>query len=142
MDQVESSSKSVTADGPGSNKAFGYTFAVVFLLLTAWQAWLAHWTAAVVLLVLATAFGLAAAFAPARLATLNLVWFRFGGVLHAIISPIVLGGIFFLAVTPTGLLMRAFRKDPLRLKFQPSSASYWIRREPPGPSADSFKNQF
>lgn len=139
---MESNGKADAADGPGSNKAFGYTFAVVFLLLTIWQAWQAHWAATAVLLLLAVAFGLVAAFAPARLATLNLVWFRFGGVLHAIINPIVLGAIFFLAVTPTGLLMRAFGKDPLRLKFQSGSASYWIRREPPGPAADSFKNQF
>ena len=65
-----------------------------------------------------------------------------GLVLHKIVSPIALGILFFLVVTPTGLLMRLLGKDPLRLRFDRSADSYWIARTPPGPDADSLKNQF
>jgi len=50
--------------------------------------------------------------------------------------------IFFLAVTPTALIMRLSRKDPLRLRFDRNAESYWMNREPPGPAPDSLKNQF
>jgi hypothetical protein len=50
--------------------------------------------------------------------------------------------VFFGAVLPTGLVMRALGKDPLRLKRQPDANSYWIERRPPGPAPKSMKDQF
>ena len=67
---------------------------------------------------------------------------KFGELLHRIVSPIALGIVFYLAVLPTGLLLRLFGKDPLRLKIDRGAASYWIKREPPGPTAESLNNQF
>ena len=87
-------------------------------------------------------FLLLAALVPGVLAPANRLWTKFGLLLHHIVSPIALGILFFLVVTPTGLLMRLFGKDPLRLRFDPDADSYWIKRDPPGPAADSLKNQF
>jgi hypothetical protein len=67
---------------------------------------------------------------------------RLGWVLGKIVSPIVLGALFFLAVLPMGLFMRLRGKDLLRLKMDPSAKSYWIERTPPGPAPDTMKNQF
>jgi hypothetical protein len=49
---------------------------------------------------------------------------------------------FFLVITPMGLVMRALRRDPLRRQFEPQGESYWIRREPPGPQAKDLPEQF
>jgi len=80
--------------------------------------------------------------APTLLAPLNRLWTRFGLLLHRIVSPVVLGIMFFLVVTPMGLLMRAFGKDPLRLRFEKDLPSYWINRNPPGPAPDTLDHQF
>jgi hypothetical protein len=93
-------------------------------------------------LLIAAAFLLAGFAAPGILAPLNRLWFRFGMALGRIVSPVVMGVIFFGTVMPTGLLMRLFRKDLLRLRFDPAAESYWIPRDPPGPSAESLKQQF
>ena len=79
---------------------------------------------------------------PASLAPLNRLWTRLGLVLYKVVNPLVLGLLFYGTVTPVGWLMRAMGKDPLRLKRDPAAASYWIRRDPPGPSPESMKNQF
>jgi predicted membrane metal-binding protein len=133
--------ESRTADGPGSERGFAVVFAVVFALVGLWpllsggpvRAWA---------LLIAAAFLLAGFAAPGILAPLNRLWFRFGMALGRIVSPVVMGIIFFGTVMPTGLLMRLFRKDLLRLRFDPAAESYWIPRDPPGPSAESLKQQF
>ena len=58
-----------------------------------------------------------------------------------VVSPIVLGLIFFGMLTPVGIIGRLLGRDELRLKKAPVT-SYWIDRDPPGPAPDSFKNQF
>jgi hypothetical protein len=79
---------------------------------------------------------------PSLLAPLNRLWTWVGLLLHRVVSPLVLGVLFFLVVTPVGLLMRARGKDPLRLRSDRVSNSYWIERRPPGPAPDSMRNQF
>lgn len=76
------------------------------------------------------------------LAPLNRVWFRFGLFLHRIVNPVIMAVIYFAVVTPTGLIMRAVGKDPLRLRRDPNAESYWIHRTPPGPEPESMTNQF
>jgi len=56
--------------------------------------------------------------------------------------PITVCAIFFLAITPFGVVMRLLGKDPLRRRFEPGTASYWIVRTPPGPPPQSMSNQF
>jgi len=72
------------------------------------------------------------------LSPLNKVWFRFGIFLGNFISPIVMGIVFFLVVTPTGLLMKLFRKDLINLKKN-STNTYWIEKKD---IKSSMKNQF
>jgi len=131
----------VTEVKVGSEKSFGLVFAALFALIAVWPlkdgGELRLWAIAV-----AAAFAVAALAAPRVLRPLNLLWFKFGMLLHHIVTPLVMGLLFFLTVTPVGLLMRATGKDPMRLKRDPAAASYWIDRTPPGPAPDSMKNQF
>jgi hypothetical protein len=78
---------------------------------------------------------------PTLLAPLNRIWLRFGLLLHKIVSPIILGLLFYTTVLPVGLWMRAVGKDPLRLKTS-NADTYWILRQPPGPSPQSMTQQF
>ena len=124
-----------------SDRSFGVVFAVVFsvigLLPLAFGSGVRVWA-----LVLGTAFLLMALAIPRSLAPLNRLWLRFGLLLHRIVSPIVLGIMFYGVITPTGAIMRAFGKDLLRLRFDRSSRSYWVDRVPPGPPPESIKDQF
>ena len=126
----------------GSDRSFGLVICgalVVFAALSLWRGgnlwpWLVGLAA--VFLVLAIAY-------PAALSELNRLWFKFGLLLHKIISPVVMAFLFFGTVLPTGLVMRALGKDILRLKRQPQAdSSYWIARNPPGPSPETMKDQF
>ncbi len=116
---------------------FAFVFAVIGLLPLAFGGSGRVWA-----LTLGGLFLLVALAVPAILAPLNRAWLRFGLLLHRIVSPLVLGIMFFLVVTPTGLLMRALGKDLLRLRFDKQSSSYWIDRAPPGPAPESLKDQF
>lgn len=80
--------------------------------------------------------------APTLLQQPNKLWFKFGQVLHNIVSPIILGAMFFLAFTPMAFLLKLFGKKLLSLKYDPEAASYWIDRNPPGPSSVSVRKQF
>ena len=124
-----------------SNRSFGIVFAFVFavigLLPLVFGGSVRVWA-----LTVGGLFLLVALAVPAILAPLNRAWLRFGLLLHRIVSPLVLGIMFFLVVTPTGLLMRALGKDLLRLRFDKQSSSYWIDRAPPGPAPESLKDQF
>jgi hypothetical protein len=75
------------------------------------------------------------------LTPLNKLWLLLGELLGKIISPLVLGAIFFLIITPTALIGRVLGRDELRLKRK-AQASYWIDRQSPSPRGDSFNNQF
>ena len=59
----------------------------------------------------------------------NQLWFKFGMILGAIISPIVMGIVFFLVVTPTGLILRIMGKDLLNKKYDKKKRTYWIKRD-------------
>ena len=93
-------------------------------------------------LVVAAAFFLAALALPRILAPLNRVWLRFGLVLHACISPVIMGLVFYATVTPIGLVRRLLGKDPLRLRLDRDAVTYWIERDPPGPTPDTMPRQF
>ncbi len=125
-----------------SNRSFGLVFAGFFLLVgllpLARGAELRFWA-----LGLAAAFLFLALAYPAPLSPLNRLWLRFGLLLHRITTPLVMGLIFFLAITPTALLKRAVsRDDPMRRRFEPEARSYWIERRPPGPAPETMRNQF
>lgn len=124
-----------------SDRAFGFVFAAVFLIIAAFpllNAGAPRWWSVGV----AAAFGVVAIVKPVLLAGANKLWMKFGLLLAKVVSPIALGILFYLVFMPIGLLMRVSGKDPLRLKFDPAAKSYWIPREPPGPPPTSMTNQF
>ncbi|MBX9635105.1 MAG: hypothetical protein K2X44_09005 [Magnetospirillum sp.] len=125
----------------GSERSFGLVFTVVFTIIGLWPL-KAGGDMRLWALGGAAAFLLAALVVPRMLRPLNLLWFKFGQLLHHIVTPVVMGLLFFLTVTPVGLLMRATGKDPMRLKRDPKAVSYWIDRTPPGPAPETMKNQF
>jgi hypothetical protein len=124
-----------------SNRSFGLVFAAVFAAIGLLP--LIHGGAVRIWALLVAAVFLAAALVfPSALGPLNRLWLKFGLLLHKIVSPVVLGIMFFLVITPIGLFLRARGKDPLRLKPNRQSKSYWIERVPPGPAPESIKDQF
>ncbi|MBV8752195.1 MAG: hypothetical protein JO328_04965 [Hyphomicrobiales bacterium] len=124
-----------------SERNLGVTFAVVLALIAVLKFYRGQGTA-LYWLAAAAAFLACAYFWTAPLRPLNVIWHRLGLVLFAVVSPIVMGVVFYTTVAPIGLLMRRFGKDPLRLKFDPAARSYWIERDPPGPAGSQMKNQF
>ena len=88
------------------------------------------------------AFALVGLVWPTLLAPLNRLWTRFGLLLSRVTNPIVMALMFFVVLTPSGILMRLFGKDPLRRRFDADATTYWIERDPPGPKGDSMRNQF
>jgi flagellar biosynthesis protein FlhB len=124
-----------------SDRSFGLVFAVVFLVIGVWPLfhgapprWWANGIAAV--------FAVIAVAKPTLLASLNQQWIKLGILLGKVVSPIALGILFYGVLVPIGVVMRLAGKDPLRLKYDATTPSYWIPREPPGPPPDSMNNQF
>jgi hypothetical protein len=124
-----------------SNRSFGVVFSAVFAIIGLFPLIRGDapriWS-----LVIGGIFLLAALAFPGVLAPLNRLWMKLGLLMHKIVSPIVLGLLFFVVITPMGVAMRKFGKDPLRLRRDPGAKSYWIDRTPPGPPAESFIDQF
>ena len=120
-----------------SNRSFGVVFFVVFLLIALYplinNGEVRLWS-----LITSIVFLTLGLLNSKFLNPFNKLWFKFGIILGKIISPLVMGIIFFLVVTPTGLLMRLFRKDILSLKYNQNS-TYWIEKK--GPKS-KMKNQF
>jgi hypothetical protein len=125
----------------GSDRSFGIVMAAALAILALLNGWhsghLWPWTGG-----LAGLFLAAALFYPPVLNPLNRLWLKFGLLLHKVVNPIMMALVFFGAVLPTGLVMRALGKDPLRLKRQPEAHTYWIERRPAGPTPESMKDQF
>jgi len=120
-----------------SNRSFGIVFFVVFLLIALYplinSGEIRIWSVLISLI-----FLILGLFNSKILAPLNNLWFKFGIFLGKIISPIIMGIIFFLVVTPIGLLMRLLGKDLINLKYN-NNKSYWIEKK--GPKS-KMKNQF
>ena len=125
-----------------TNKKFGFFFTVVFLLATTYF-YINNASSSVVsvLSVIGLSFLVATLVNPDVLLPLNRLWMRFGLLLGMIISPIVMGIIFFGLFTPMSLTMRLFGRDELRIRFK-HKTTHWILRNHPNDSSESFKHQF
>lgn len=136
----ESYARSDAVEG-SSDRSFGMVFAVVFAVLA-----LAPWILAGKLvwwpLPISAGFLLAGLLRPHSLAPLNRWWLKFGLLLHRVVSPVALGLMFFVVITPFGFLARLWGWNPLKLGFDKALGSYWVYREPPGPTPESMKDQF
>ena len=124
-----------------SNRSFGFTFAIVFTIVALWPLVRGR-SVRVWALIAAAAFLLAALALPRVLAPLSQLWLKFGLFLHACISPMIMGLVFYTTVTPIGLVRRLLGQDPLRLRFDSGAVTYWIERHPPGPAPDTMPRQF
>ena len=120
-----------------SNRSFGIVFFVVFLLIALYPLTFGGeiriWS-----LIISLIFLILGLLNSKILAPLNKIWFKFGILLGKIVSPLIMGIIFFLVVTPTGLIMILLGKDVLNLKYN-KNESYWIEKK--GPKS-KMKNQF
>ncbi len=120
-----------------SNRSFGTVFFIVFLLIALYPLLkgndLRIWS-----LVISFIFLVLGLINSKILTPLNRLWFKFGLLLGKFISPLIMGIIFFIVVTPTGIIMRLFKKDLLNLKYN-KKESYWINKS--GPKS-KMKNQF
>ena len=121
----------------GSNRSFGIVFFVVFLIIAFYPLIndenIRYWS-----LFISLVFLILGLFNSNILTPLNKIWFKFGILLGKVISPIIMGTIFFFVVTPIGLLMKIFKKDLLNLKFN-NNKSYWIEKKD---AKSKMKNQF
>ena len=120
-----------------SNRNFGIVFFIVFLVVAIYPLINSNeiqiWS-----LILSLLFLILGLINSKILTPLNKLWFKFGIFLGKIISPIIMGIIFFFIVTPIGVIMRLLSKDILNLKYN-SENSYWIKKN--GPES-KMKNQF
>ena len=121
-----------------SNRSFGFLFFIVFLEISLWplisQEDLRLWA-----LILSLIFLILGILNSKILTPLNKLWIKFGILLGNIVSPVVMGVVFFIVVTPIGLIMRLLGKDLLRVNKNESTSTYWIDREK---KTDTMKRQF
>ena len=120
-----------------SNRSFGVVFFIVFLLVALYPLLKGYdlriWSLVISLIFLALGLLNSKILTP-----LNRLWFKFGLLLGRFISPLIMGIIFFVVVTPIGIIMRLLKKDLLNLKYN-KKETYWINKT--GPKS-KMKNQF
>ena len=120
-----------------SNRSFGIVFFIVFLLIATYPLLNGNdvrvWS-----LLISFGFLILGLMNSKILSPLNKLWFKFGLILGKIISPLIMGIIFFVVVTPIGVVMRVLKKDLLNLKYN-QKETYWIEKT--GPKS-KMKNQF
>ena len=120
-----------------SNKNFGIVFFVFFILIGFWPL-LSDQSYRLWAIIISFIFLTLGLINSKFLTPLNILWFKFGLFLGKIVSPIIMGIIFFVVVTPIGVLMRVMNKDLLNLKFN-NNRSYWIKKNE---LKSKMKNQF
>ena len=121
-----------------SNRSFGLVFFALFLIISLWplinDAEIRIWS-----LIISIIFLLLGLFNSKILTPLNKLWFKFGIILGNFVAPIVMGIVFFLVVTPTGIIMRLTGQNLLGLKKDIKKDTYWIKKNN---YLSSMKNQF
>ena len=120
-----------------SNRSFGIVFFVVFFLISVYpllkDGSIYYWS-----LVISLVFLILGLLNSKILSPLNVIWFKFGILIGKIISPIIMGIIFFLIVSPISILLKIFRKDVLQLKYH-NKKTYWVDKND---VKSNMKNQF
>ena len=121
-----------------SNRNFGLVFFVIFLIVALWPLKSGEdirlWS-----LVISIIFFILGVINSKLLMPLNKLWFKFGILLGSIVSPIIMGIVYFAVVTPTGVLMRLLGKDLLRMSKVKNTSTYWIKRDK---QKNTMKKQF
>ena len=121
-----------------SNRSFGLVFFLVFLIVALWplkyEEDVRLWS-----FILSIIFFILVILNSKLLTPLNKLWFKFGIFLGSIISPVVMGLVYFLVVAPVGIFMRILGKDLLKKNKIKSASTYWIKRSK---QQSTMKNQF
>ena len=121
-----------------SNRNFGFVFSIFFLLIY-FYIYINSEISLIWMLIISVIFFILGAFNSKLLNPLNKIWYKFGIILGKIISPFIMGFIFYFIITPTGILMKVMKKDLLNLKFDKKEKSYWIKKST---IKSKMKNQF
>jgi hypothetical protein len=124
-----------------SNRSFGWTFTAIFIVVGMYGL-LRGGVALSWVLALAALTALVTFSRETWLTPLNRGWMKVGELLGRVVSPVVLGLIYFGVFTPVGVLMRLCARDALCRRFDGAAPTYWVKRDPPGPAHDSFRNMF
>ena len=121
----------------GTNRSFGIVFFLFFLMVSVFPLFkdenVRIWS-----LIIAIFFLILGLMNSKILTPLNKIWFKFGILIGSIVSPIVMGVVFFTIVMPTSLIMRVLGKNLLNLKKN-NKKTYWIKRSK---IESKMKNQF
>jgi len=121
-----------------SNRSFGLLFFFVFLIISLWPL-LNEDPFRIWSIVIAIIFLILGLMNSKLLTPLNILWFKFGLLLGSMVSPIVMGIVFFLVITPTGFIVKIMNKDLLNNKYDNKKKSYWINRSK---TKNTMKQQF
>ena len=111
-----------------SNRSFGILFFIVFLGFGLWPL-TKEMSPNVYLIIISVIFLTLGLLNSKLLSPLNEIWIKFGEILGRIIAPLIMALVYFLILTPISLLVRAFGKDLLGLKYLKQQNSYWIKRK-------------
>lgn len=128
-------------DNLPSNETFGFFFAAVTLIIGGYIFINLSKIFGYLFFITSIIFLVCAIFNPKLLKTLNKLWMKLGYYLGFIITPIILGLIYFFLFTPISLLMKLFKRDELRINFK-NKKSYWLEKKEQVSKNFNFKNQF
>ena len=121
-----------------TNRNFGLVFFIIFVIVSLWpltyEGPIRIWT-----VIISLVFLILGLMNSKLLTPLNKLWFKFGTILGVIVVPVVMGVVFFLVVTPIGLVMKIMGRDLLNKKYDKKKRTYWIRRDT---SIGTMKRQF
>jgi hypothetical protein len=124
-----------------TDRGFGLMLALAFTLLGLWFV-RAGGQIRVLPLVTGSVLFAVALLRPGLLRPLNRAWTKLGTVMGRAVNPVVTSALFFLVITPAGVILRLLGKDPLRLRTAPSASTYWIESDPQRSPSDTMPKQF
>ena len=121
-----------------SNKSFGLVFFVIFIIIALWPLLndgnIRMWS-----IIVSIIFLILGLLNSKILTPFNKLWMRLGALLGIIVSPIVMGVVYFGIITPIGLIMKLFGKDVLNLKLDKNKKTYWtLKKKIPSKMKDQF----
>jgi len=128
---------------PGSNRGFGLVVGGLLALIGGTRgSFRGIDLLEYALVAVGAALILAGLVVPGLLGPFNRTWFRLGLLVSRAVTPLLMGLLFFVVVTPVAMAKKAFGKDTLGLRFDAEIRSYWVERKPPGPAPDTMVHQF
>tara|TARA_B100000029_G_scaffold169260_1_gene165474 strand:- start:1649 stop:2041 length:393 start_codon:yes stop_codon:yes gene_type:complete len=121
-----------------SNKSFGLVFFVIFIIIALWPL-LNDGNIRIWSIIVSIIFLILGLLNSKILTPFNKLWMRLGVLLGTIVSPIVMGVVYFGIITPIGLIMKLFGKDVLNLKLDKNKKTYWtLKKKIPSKMKDQF----